>query len=310
MNFLDLIKDSPVILGEGDKSVRLKFEFGFTPDQQIGYSSLVYSEEGRAAIRKIFRQYWNIAEKYNLPAFARSPTWRANPERVSKSPYASKNVVDDILKFMFQLRDEMGLFASRIAICGILAPKGDAYDPKMALSEEEAFNFHAYQIEQMAKAGADVVSAGPLPSLSEAMGIARRMSALNVTGCISFIVKSTGSLLDGTPLHEAICRIDDQIETPPCCYMVNCVHPVVLVEALAAVSSHIAMIKGRLLGIFGNASKKRPDELDDLDRIESDDPSEFASATASLHKLYGLKILGGCCGTDDRYIEAIAKEII
>lgn len=46
-----------------------------------------------------------------------------------------------------------------------------------------------------------------------------------------------------------------------------------------------------------------------MEIIESDDPLEFAFETATLHKSYGLKILGGCCGTDDRYIEEIAKRM-
>ena len=45
------------------------------------------------------------------------------------------------------------------------------------------------------------------------------------------------------------------------------------------------------------------------EEIEKDEPKEFAESVVSLHRQFGLKIIGGCCGTDHRHIEEIAKQI-
>jgi len=38
-------------------------------------------------------------------------------------------------------------------------------------------------------------------------------------------------------------------------------------------------------------------------------PEVFGTSVALLHRELGLKILGGCCGTDDRHIRALAARL-
>jgi homocysteine S-methyltransferase len=52
-----------------------------------------------------------------------------------------------------------------------------------------------------------------------------------------------------------------------------------------------------------------PEELVRLDHPEGDDPDLFAAEMWSLHEDFGLRILGGCCGTDDRHIRALAARM-
>jgi homocysteine S-methyltransferase len=47
-----------------------------------------------------------------------------------------------------------------------------------------------------------------------------------------------------------------------------------------------------------------------LPYLDTDEPDAFAKAMTTLHTRFGIKILGGCCGTDERHIEAIAKQIV
>ncbi len=52
-----------------------------------------------------------------------------------------------------------------------------------------------------------------------------------------------------------------------------------------------------------------------LKRIEGqalveEDPQIFGKSVASLHAELGLKVLGGCCGTDDRHIDDLAKRLV
>jgi methionine synthase I (cobalamin-dependent) len=46
--------------------------------------------------------------------------------------------------------------------------------------------------------------------------------------------------------------------------------------------------------------------LENLGRLSAADPVPFARDEWACARAFDLEILGGCCGTDDRDIEAIA----
>ncbi len=126
---------------------------------------------------------------------------------------------------------------------------------------------------------------------------------------MSFVIKPDGKILDGTPLHAAIELIDSEIDPQPLFYMVNCVHPTIFEQAMAKEIKFSKMITDRLLGFQANTSSKSPDELDNLAYLDTSDPEEFSASMISLHNRFGLKVLGGCCGSDSSHITAIAKRI-
>jgi S-methylmethionine-dependent homocysteine/selenocysteine methylase len=60
-------------------------------------------------------------------------------------------------------------------------------------------------------------------------------------------------------------------------------------------------------GVRVNASRKSHAELDESEELDAGDPEELGAQVTGLHAhLPNLNVLGGCCGTDDRHIEAIA----
>ena len=57
-----------------------------------------------------------------------------------------------------------------------------------------------------------------------------------------------------------------------------------------------------------NASHRSHAELDAATELDMGDPVELGRHYAELvSRMPQLNILGGCCGTDDRHVEAIAK---
>ena len=56
------------------------------------------------------------------------------------------------------------------------------------------------------------------------------------------------------------------------------------------------------------ASPLSPDELDKLDHLAATDYQTWARDEIACAREFDLTILGGCCGTDQRFIEALAKE--
>ena len=127
---------------------------------------------------------------------------------------------------------------------------------------------------------------------------------------LSFIIRSSGTLLDGTPLEDAVASVDDATDRPPVGYLVNCVHPTVLRTALEGSPRRRDGLCGRLLGLQANTSTKSPEELDGAETLEGEAPDAFARAMVSLRQDFGLKVFGGCCGTDGGHMDALAKALV
>lgn len=306
MEFQRAYEQFPFILGEGALLERLTKELHIEVNPYIAHATCIYDDKEKKALTGIYKQYLDIGKKFDLPMFVLVATWRANQERIRKAKLENKNVNKDNVDYLRSLRKTYSPYANKVFIGGIIGCKGNAYDPKEALDENQAYEFHKYQIEELAKADVDFLIGCTLPAITEAKGIAKRMSETRKPYIISFMIRPQGTLLDGTSIHDAISLIDKNITPPPICYMVNCVHPLVLREALNQKVNKTYLVKTRLKGIQANTSRKSPEELDGSESIDAESPEEYASEMIKFHTDFGIKILAGCCGSDNRHIEQIA----
>lgn len=307
MNFSEAIDYFPNLITEGSIIERLKREFHYPLDELLSNALMIYDDEGKILLEKIYREYIDIAKSSNLPIMLLTPTWRANKERTIKANVDVKKINTDAFNFLNTIRKSYGDFSKMIFIGGLTGCKGDAYKPGEALNTEEAYLFHKEQMQILANAGVDFLFASTLPALSEAKGIAKAMSETKISYIISFVIRDDGSLLDATPLPEAIKMIDNSLSTPPTFYLTNCIHPDVLHSSFLNVKDEENILQKRLFGIQANASSKRPEELDMLEELDADTPANWAKGMIDLNKKYNLKILGGCCGTDAKFISSIVE---
>lgn len=306
MKFEDALRNSSVILTEGAVIERLNREPSIELDPFIAHAGLIYDEAGKKTMSAIYRQYIDIGFRYKVPVIVSAPTWRASPERISKSIYYNRdNILRDCVRFINDIRQDYSDYSKNVYIAGLMACRGDAYSPREALSAEEAKIYHQPQAQQLTAAGADFILAATLPAVSEALGIAAAISECGLPYSLSFVIRENGKVLDGTPLHSAIGTIDAAVDPKPLFYQINCVHPSVFGQAI----DQSEAIPGRLIGFQANTSSKSPEDLDGLDYLDTSEPKEFAEFMVSLHRQFSLKIIGGCCGTDHRHIEEIAKHI-
>lgn len=304
-----LSADRPVLM-EGAVVERVRRGAASLLDPLLMNAPLVYDEAGRALLRQIYAEYIEIGRMHALPLLSLAPTWRANPDRLAASAFAGRDLNGDAVRFLLQIRSASGEYGASVYIGGLMGCRGDAYKPQEALSREEARAFHAVQAAALSRAGADYLMASTMPEIHEALGIAE---ALASTGCpyvVSFIVRPSGRLLDGTPLDDAMSCIDDQVDPRPLGYVVNCVHSSVLESALSAPPGRRAVGSGRLLGLQANTSSRSPEELEGSQELVGEAPEAFASGMCALRQRFGLRLLGGCCGTDGGHIAALAKGLL
>lgn len=304
-----LIGESEFIITEGAIFERIKREFNVNIDPSILHASLVYAPEGQKALAKVYTEYLDAAKKADLPIMITTPTWRANKERLRQSGFSNKNVNADCFRFLENIRSQYGEYSRKVYIGGLIGCKGDAYEPNKALSKEEAYIFHGCQAQFLAETGVDFLIAQTLPAISEAIGLAMAMAETGKEYIISFVILSNGALLDGTSLNDAIRTIDSLVSPKPLVYMVNCIHPAVLQDALKCNENSTQLVRERLAGIQANTSRLRPEDLDKSDQLITEDPEVFAKSMLVLREENKwLRIFGGCCGTDCRHIEKIIKK--
>jgi len=307
--FPDFLEKSPCILGEGAVIERLRRNTDLELDPDIVNSAFIYDEEKREALETIYRQYLDIGFQYDLPLFLSTPTWRASRERIAAAGYAQQDVNGDNFLFFDTLRNSYGEYARKVAICGLLSCRGDAYNQAEALSAAEAHKFHAWQATRLAEAGVDLLLAATLPALSEATGLASALAETGQPYIISFIARPEGTLIDGTPLKEAINSIDAAVSPKPLAYMVNCTHASIFRNALLHTVNSSSAVHKRIVGLLANTAALTPEELDNSDDLVAEAPETFGRSVADLRDEFGMKILGGCCGTDDRHIRSLAKRL-
>lgn len=308
--FQELLTQSPAVLGEGAVIERLRRAPGIRLDDHVVNSALIYQESGRAALETIYRQYLAIGQRYQLPLLLSTPTWRAGRERIAAAGLAGRDLNGDNTRFLAKLRDGSGDYARQVAICGLMSCRGDAYKPDEAMSADAAADFHAWQADALAAAGVDFLLAATLPALSEALGLARAQAATGLPYVISFVARREGTLLDGTPLSVAISTIDAAVTPRPLAYLVNCTHASIFRSALLNERNSSPLVKQRVIGLLANTAALSPEELNERTDLVEEAPAVFGRSVAALRSELGMKILGGCCGTDQRHIECLARALV
>ena len=308
--FPEFFEKHQCILGEGAVIERLRRNSEIDLDSHIVNSAFIYDPDRSAALSEIYRQYLDIGLKYNLPLLISTPTWRANRERIKKAGYEKSDVNGDNFRFFDRMRKRYGEYADKIVICGLLSCRGDAYNPSEALKSKDAHEFHSWQADRLAEAGVDFLLAATLPALSEATGLAKALAATGKSYIISFVLRPEGTLLDGTPLKDAISAIDTDVHPKPIAYMANCTHVSVFKTAIMHNTHSSSTVRKRVAGLLANTAALEPEELNDSEELVEEDPETFGKSVASLHGEFGMKILGGCCGTDDRHIDNLAKRLV
>ena len=202
--------------------------------------------------------------------------------------------------------DYLDAASSPVVVTGCIGPRADAYRRAERMSEDEAGDYHRDQIEVLAATDADLIHAMTLTYTAEAIGMARAAVAAGVPVAVYFTTETDGRLPDGTALADAIAAVDAATGSAPAYYGVNCAHPAHFETALPGGAAGV-----RVRSVRANASRKSHAELDASPELDAGDPAELAGDYVRLRARHpGITILGGCCGTDARHVQAIADACV
>jgi S-methylmethionine-dependent homocysteine/selenocysteine methylase len=300
-----------LMLTDGGIETRLIYEFGCKLPEFASFLAL-FDPARRAALTTIYESYFAVARDFALPMQLGTPTWRAHPDCLARLGFAAPGDVERVnaeaVGFLRDLRARSGL-AESAYIAGVIGPRRDGYDPAEAPDAAAARDYHARQAESLAAQGVDLLYAPTFASRGELSGVAAAMAATGLPYALAPVIDGEAKLLDGTPLAETIAEIDGACRPAPLYYLIGCIHPTRLSAAFAQEAASLAPVAGRIAGLKANASTLPPDQLDKLDHLDEGSAAAFADGMLALRHDHGFRVLGGCCGTSDRHIRALAAKL-
>lgn len=260
---------------------------------------------GRQLLGEYFRDHIRIAADVRADIVLETPTWRASSDWGALLGYdteALDRVNRDAVQFLRDLASEFD--ATTVTVSGNLGPRGDGYNPAEHLTPAVAEAYHRPQIGSFAAAGADQVTMLTATHPDEPIGIVRAAVAAGLPVVIAFTVETDGRLPNGQALDEAIEEVDAATDRAALHFGINCAHPDHFAAALEVSSPAV----DRLELLRANASRASHAELDEAEELDDGDPVELGALYAELVRSHPhFRVLGGCCGTDTRHVEAIAR---
>jgi len=298
-----------VFLTDSGLETDLIFNEGFDLPEFASFV-LVDDARGRAALEGYFRRHADIAMQHGCGVILEAPTWRASRDWGSRIGYPAaelRRVNESAASLLSQVRGEYRDAArSPVVVSGCIGPRADAYRPAERMGEGEAEDYHSEQIAILAATEVDLVHAMTITYAAEAIGIARAAAGAGIPAAISFTTETDGRLPDGTSLADAVAAVEAATGGAPVYYGVNCAHPSHFASALPS-----DPIGARLRSVRANASRMSHAELDESPALDAGDPLELVGDYLRLHAQHpSISILGGCCGTDARHMQAIADAFL
>jgi homocysteine S-methyltransferase len=295
-------------LTEGGQETELMYKHGHKLPEFAMYP-LLDDRRAVADLTDMYTRYLEIAAAHQLVALMGGLDYRASPDWASKLGISADGLAEFQLRSIEFLRDVARPFQGqipRILIAGMVGPRGDAYQQNRTITADEAEEYHSVQIETLRLADVDLVSAMTFNSVPEAVGVARAAAKAGLPLSLSFIVDSTGRLATGPSLKDAVETVDEQAgDARPDFYSINCAHPVEFEPALVA-----GPWLERLRGLRPNASMADKQALCQIGHLEAGDPELLGAHMGGLARRFPhIDVWGGCCGTWDDHLSAIAQQL-
>lgn len=295
-------------LTEGGQETELMYKHGHDLPEFAMYP-LLDDRRAVADLTDMYTRYLEVAAAHQLIPLMGGLDYRASPDWASKLGISVAGLAefqDRSIEFLREVSRPFLGQVHQVLIAGTVGPRGDAYGKDRTITAEEAEEYHSVQIENLRKAEVDHVSAMTFNNVPEGIGVARAAKKAGLPLSLSFIVDPRGRLPTGPSLEDAVLTVDEQAgDARPDFYGVNCAHPVEFEPALTG-----GPWLERVRQLRPNASMKDKQELCQIGHLEAGDPELLGAEMGGLsRRLPHIDVWGGCCGTWDDHLSAIAREL-
>ncbi|MCR9111451.1 homocysteine S-methyltransferase family protein [Marivita sp. XM-24bin2] len=295
-------------LTEGGTETDILYKWGFDLPE-FAMFPLLDDPKADRVLRDIYRRYFDVAEAHDTGMLILGHDYRASPDWGAKLGYTPDGLAEmerRTIAFLDDMRREYEGRVRDVYIAGCIGPRGDAYGTGGGISEAEAEDYHSVQMTTLKSTPADMAISLTLNNIPEAVGIVRAAQGVGLPIGISLTLTTEGRLRSGPRLREAIEAIEEKTNGAAAWYGTNCSHPEEFADALAEDGPW----RERLRYVRPNAAKMDKIALCKLGHLEDGDPAELGRQMGEVARRFPrADILGGCCGTDERHLGEIAKNV-
>lgn len=301
-------RDGVWYLTEGGQETEIMYKYGHDLPE-FAMFPLLDNPHAMADLRGMYERYLETAARHQFVALMGGLDYRASPDWARKLGLDLAALVDMQMRSIEFLRDVAQPFKAQlpaVMIVGIVGPRGDAYELNRTITANEAEEYHSVQLETLKSAQVDLVSAVTFNSTDEAVGVSRAAAHVGLPLAMYFTLDSTSRLQSGPSLSEAIATVDLEAgDSRPDFYGVNCSHPLEMEPALEP-GDWIRRVRS----FRPNAALMEKQQLCEIGHLVDGDPPELGEQMGALaHRYPHVDIWGGCCGTWDVHLDAIAGNV-
>lgn len=295
-------------LTEGGQETEIMYRHGHDLPEFAMYP-LLDDPAAMADLSAMYARVLDVAAEHGFVAMLSGLDYRGSPDWGDKLGYSRDDLADAVERGIDFLRDVARPYEGRvpgILIGGQVGPRGDAYALNRTITADEAEEYHSFQLAVHKRVGVDYVWAATFNNMPEAVGVARAVARVGLPLALSLTLDSNHRLKSGPTLKQAIETIDAEAgEAHPDFYGINCSHPIEFEPALEP-GDWITRIRS----LRPNASAKDKIELCSIGHLEEGDPVDLGQRMGTLARRYPhIDIFGGCCGTWDRHLDQIARNV-
>jgi S-methylmethionine-dependent homocysteine/selenocysteine methylase len=195
--------------------------------------------------------------------------------------------------------------ATGALLAASMAPVEDCYRPSLVPDDADLWREHQWMARSLAEAGVDLVLVETMNTIREAVIALRSVHTVGVVAWVSFVCSSGARLLSGEDVGTAVAAA---VDAGAGAVLVNCTVPAATEAALRRVRE---VCRGPI-GAYPNLEDRSGlPAATPVDRHlpPSVGPTAFAEIGARWRDELGLKILGGCCGTEPSHITALRRRL-
>ena len=187
-------------------------------------------------------------------------------------------------------------------IAGSMGPTGELFEPLGSLTMPDAIDAFLEQAEGLKAGGADVLWVETMSSREEYAAAAEACSLVDMPWCGTMSFDTKGRTMMGISPADLV-EFSAECPVPPVAIGANCGAGVG--ELLISILDITDAAPGKTVIAKGNAGI--PKFVDG--HIHYDGTPEVMAQYAAYARDAGARIIGGCCGTTSRHIEAIRERL-
>jgi S-methylmethionine-dependent homocysteine/selenocysteine methylase len=295
-------------LTEGGQETEIMYKHGHDLPEFAIYP-LLERPQAVADLKGMYARVLDAAAEHGFVAMLTGLDYRGSPDWAEKLGYSRSALADALMQSVALLREVARPYQdqiSRILIGGQVGPRGDAYSLNRTITAEESDDYHGFQLDVLKRAQADFASAVTFNNIPEATGVARAAKRVGLPLNISFTLDANHRLKSGPSFKDAVVAVDAEAgPARPDFYGINCSHPLEFEPAMEP-GDWIHRVRS----LRPNASVKDKGELCQIGTLDEGDPEDLGRRMGSLARRYPhIDVWGGCCGTWDRHLREIARNV-